>query len=807
MDLNSFFRTVITAKSGWLCIAHAKIEDTDEKTTKSWTENFFSYPDELHVAINHIHKLGSEYDIYYSPYLFTEQKSTKASALVGRTIQADLDESNVLTIQQKPTILVETSAGRHQGYWILKDELTKEEHESLSKRLTYSIPRCDRSGWFISKKLRVPETYNHKYTSGPQYIRVVDSGGKVYSSGELQETTSPTELFGKSTPIEIDEENLEWANEALKLEDGPQELLSRIRSSVPNVAARYNLVQKDRSAALWALYMALFRAGLSKEKVLYLAYHSVNNKFKELRFGGIKELAKDVLRGELATKIQLPDVKSKIKDARKLGDSATDRSEYIARIVRDYLDKLGNFVHCSDDSAWYIREDIGRPVQLSSRSEHLLHMLDNLFGINGSEKESSYVNHSLSSAVADMPITGRLATLSHYDHEAKMFLLHTGRKNVLAVTPYSVTTENNGYGGIVFPWTLGNTAISPHYRALDRSWEDELFDDCLDNVMTIKKQNAKAILKIWLLSVLLRDGLSSRPILALFGQPGSGKSTLFRRVYALMYGRDKGLNTVTTEDHFDHAMSKDPLVVLDNVDTYAKWLPDRMAATVAPTEITKRKLFTDADTFVLRRQAMLGITAHNPKFGREDVTDRLLLLNFERLEHFKPENIIFDKIASLRNALWGAILQDIQTVMATEMPRSGYPQFRIEDFAQFGHWIATALGIVDEFAQGIDSIRQGQKEFNLEEDALLVSALEDLLKRETIVDAGAGQLWIKLRRYSKDEKGFDRKYGNAVSLGRKIWYLIDSLRESFDVEWKMKTGSRVWTITSRNLIEVGTNSG
>jgi hypothetical protein len=261
-----------------------------------------------------------------------------------------------------------------------------------------------------------------------------------------------------------------------------------------------------------------------------------------------------------------------------------------------------------------------------------------------------------------------------------------------------------------------------------------------------------------------------------------------------MYGREKGLNSVTKEDDFDFAMAKDPLVVLDNVDTYARWLPDRMAATISPTEITKRKLFTDTEVVLLRRQAMLGITAHNPKFGREDVTDRMLLLTFQRLEHFKPENVILDRIAKNRNVLWGAILEDIKKVLNTEMPTKGAPQFRIEDFAQYGYWIATALGIRKEFVSGIETIRREQRAFNLEEDMMLVDSLERLLRRDgQIIDATAGALWVKLSRLSGDEKAFAKRYTNAVSLGRKFSSLMDSLREAFKVDWTMKNGVRLWS--------------
>lgn len=806
MDLSNFLQTVVTSSGGgWFCLAHAKIGSSEDSTNKSWKEEFYSWPDELPVIINRVNEIGKDYDIYFSPFLFSSQSSTKADAIPGRTIVADLDYANVLTLPLKPSVLVETSPGRHQGYWILRDELDRTEHESLSRRLTYSIPRCDRTGWFLGKKVRVPETYNHKYVTGPQYVRVVESTSKTFQNSQVEEIASSKELYGANVDkvLAVNEEDFEWAANALEQDIGPQEMLARIRSSVPTIVARYNLVVEDRSAALWNLYHSLFKAGLARDKVLYISYHSPNNKFKELRYGGIRELAKDVLRAEIASKIQLPDVKARIKDARNLSGNATERAEYIAKCVREHLDKLGSFIRCIDDSVWFVRSDTGRPINISTRNEQLIYLLDTVFGVNGSERESLYLCKHLAAMGSELPVTGRVANGTSYDHRSKTFRFHTGRKDILVVDRDNIKREINGEGGIIFPWSSSNSVVSPHYELLDKPWEDELFEDCFNNVLNIDPKHAKVILKTWLISVLLKDGLASRPILALIGSPGSGKSTFFRRVYTLLYGKERGLNTVSKEEDFDHAMAMNPLVVLDNVDTYARWLPDRMAATVSPTEIQKRKLFTDGDTYVLRRDAMLGITAHDPKNSRVDVTDRMLLFNFQRLTHFKPESPIYERIIQLRNGIWGAILRDIQTILSTEMPRSGYPQFRIEDFAQFGYWIATALGHAEEFTEGINTIMKSQKRFNLEEDMMLVDALDALLDREVIDEAPSGALFLKLRRLSKDERNFERKYGNAISLGRRLFILLDSLREEYDITWKTKKGIRVWSISryEENLLD------
>lgn len=797
MDLEQFLREIITTESGYFCLAHAYTKDTEEETHKTWTEEFYSWPKDIHKIVNRVTELGNGVNIYFSPYLFSKTSSQKANVLPSRTIVADLDEANILTLPLKPTVLVETSSDRHQGYWVLKDQLELEDHEQLSRKVTYSIPRCDKTGWFIGKKVRVPFTMNLKYVTGPKYIRIVDSNGLKYTSEDLINLPTIRELYGKE--IDVDEEVFDWVEEAKNFDIGPQELLASLRSSLPTrVVTQYNIQAPDRSTALWALMTSAFRAGLDRKKVWYLAFHSANNKFKDLKFGGIKELAKDVLRAELAVSVKMPDIKSKILEVRKMTARDFEIHRYIAELVLDAMSKMGSFVHTNDDNCWFIREDTGRPIMLGVRSEQLESMLETFFGINGSEKIASYIVRYVTTYVKELPVMGQTATLSYYDQDSKTFMLHTGRKGILRVTPDTISEVTNGYDGIVFPWTQGNTAINPKYKTLDNTWDMVLFDGCLDNILGLTADQARAVLKTWFLSVLMRDALVSRPILACFGQPGAGKSTLFRRIYTLMYGKDRSLNAITKEEDFDYATVTDPLVVMDNVDSTHRWLPDRLAISAATSEWTRRKLFTDSDVMTLKRQAMLALTAHAPKFGREDVTDRMLLLTFERLPHFQPETQIIERIFKLRNALWGEILKDIQRIMNHPVPRSGWPQFRVEDFARFGYWIAQALCVDESFYTGIEQIRKEQRVFSLDEDAILVDALMAMMnkpadqanKRRT-----PGELWGYLQAIYMDPPAFTRRYPNAISLGKKLWTLQDALKELFDIKWEMDSQrkTRVWT--------------
>lgn len=786
MDTQDFLRSVITTDEGYFCLAFGG-------NGHGWIEEFYEWPNRLEDITARAQELADHTNVYFSTYLFEEKRSLKQYVLRSRTIQADLDDAIVNELVLPPSILVKTSNSRHQGYWILKGEaLDTEVHELLSKKLTYSIPLCDHSGWPLGRKVRLPGTKNYKYLEGPQDIVVVQSDLRRYDSSDM-------ELLPEVTLVETTQYGEDFVDSELTLDDiaeGPQQLLESIKDRLPaKVYLAYNVTEEDRSAALWALMCSAFRAGLNRQEVFYLAWHSANNKFKDLQFHADRELAKDVIRAEIESKNTAKDVRQLIADIKKLKATKQEKNQYIFNVVLTQMRGEGEFIRTSEDENWYIRRDLGRPIYISRRSDYLDSLLYMQYGINGADEEHRYLVHGLNSWSNSLPTTGIAATLSYYDGDA--MLLHTGKKEVLRITKDSITRATDGSYNTVFRWLVG---VDPFNPILDTTedWVDILFGDAVDVVVGLNPEQAKAILKTWLMFFLFKDIAVSKPILALFGQPGSGKTTLWRRIYRWLYGEGREINVVTKPDDFDQAMKTHPLVVLDNVDTWAPWLPDRIATAAGKSDVTKRKLYTDADDYIMRRQALLGLSAHNPKFSREDITDRLLLINFERIPYWKPEGDILKTIVQKRNHIWGAIIQDVQQVLATPIPDyREAPQFRVEDFARIGHWIATALGYADMFSSAIARIRASQKSFNLDEDYILVDAIERFINKSDKQGTWMtpGQLWTYLEAQTNDQV-FARAYKNATVLSKKVWALQDSLREMFTCDWEMDktSGVRKWKL-------------
>lgn len=810
MRVDEFLRSVVTTPQGYFCLATRTAEGGGAGI---WREQFYTWPDDMATILAASAAAAVHSNVYFSAHLFSERNSRKAAALPSRTVQADLDGAEVSSLPLAPAVLVQTSPGRHQGYWLADRTLQTTQLETLGRRIAYGVLDCDRTGWPVGHKVRMPNTLNYKYTE-PHAIEVT----------QISLRDLALDAFNIFPELQVEqaqaESDISWVHaQPLELDIAPIELLASIKSQINQRAYnQYTTASRDRSTALWLLTCECFRASLNRDQVYWLALHSANNKFDARYYNGIVDLRKDILRAESYVASRQIDLKSIIMDLRSntTGEPAASRRKKITNVVIGHMREYGDFLHTRSGELWYLRRDTGRPIVLAAYSDWLNTYLGITFGLNYTEVEHKYVIQELLTFTHSLPQTSDLQNLSYFDASRSKMLLHTGGRSVLHIDAANVETYPNGYGNIVFRWNTAfdtfaveeTAATAPvNARAADSAqpaWQELLFKDMFYNVVGLTREEAVTVMRCWFLFLLFRNMTTTRPILALLGQPGSSKTTIAKILYRLIYGRGKSVSGLGSPEDFDMAVSSLPFVAFDNLDTWERWLPDRLAACTSDTDIEKRILYTNNDVMRIKRSALVGLTAHNPRFTREDVTDRLLLIMHQRLPEFKSDTEILERVSGLRNQLWTSIVQDIQRILATPIPAtSEAPQFRIEDFSRLGLWFARAAGAQTEllFREAILKIRGRQRSFNLEEDQTLVQAIQAYLQKSQSEHTymPIGTLYNALSSCSNDVDTFKRQYRNGQFLYKKLWVSQDSLRTLFSIDWRddATLGARTWRIAEK----------
>lgn len=805
MQTLEFLKTVITTPAGNFCLA------TAGNGGNKWAEHWFDWPSQALDIIHTAEQLQDTYNIYFSAHLFNERRALKSAVLPTRTIQADLDSADVFSLPITPTILVKTSDDRHQGYWIIQENadstagvaVPNNDLEQFSRRLTYAIPDCDVTGWPLGHRVRLPNTSNYKYRVAPT-IKVISFASKRLdpTTFELLPHLDEVSSGGNSATTEAEATATEeWINKPhIDSPEVPPVELVNILAKEGKISStckvQFTHATKDRSASLWRLMCELFNAGVERDLVYWLASNSTNNKFAERRYGGVRDLRKDILRAEKHTTNHSVDIVSVVNTIRRnTALQMHDRKEQILKAILEYLKTLGTFVHGSDDQPYFVRSSTGRPIIIQPKNQEIAALLTAL-GINSASEEYTYVVHGLRAYIINIQARTTVSSLAHFDTHSKVVSVHTGSKDIINITADSLYTTPNGSSDLLFTWAAMSDTFAPSKEPLpnNQTWQSFMFDTSIEAALNMPIASARTILAVWTMYTIFRSQLS-RPVLAIFGVPGSGKSTLFRLIYRLMYGRYKNLQHITNEDNFDLTIAMNPLVVFDNVDNWTPWLANKLALSTSSVLTERRTLYTDTDTTILQNQAMIGITAHSPKFVREDVADRLIVINIPRRSSFTEESQLFARVSRARPQLWGLIIKDIQRILSLPKPNpSEVPQFRMQDFATYGLWIARGMNIETEFLDAIKSTKSTQNDLVLEAEQLLITAIDRLITRYPMTQPhGTGDLFLKLAEASESPPLFNKVYKSPIVLGRKLWLLAGTLKTVFKVDIKITaTGARLW---------------
>ncbi len=135
----------------------------------------------------------------------------------------------------------------------------------------------------------------------------------------------------------------------------------------------------------------------------------------------------------------------------------------------------------------------------------------------------------------------------------------------------------------------------------------------------------------WLVCALLPD--IPHPVLAVFGEQGSAKSSTARILAALVDPSAATTRSAPTNlRDWSVTASGSWVVLLDNLSAIPDWLSDALCRAVTGESYTSRKLYTDTGVSVLSYRVAPIVTAIHPGALRGDLADRLVTVRLPRIE-------------------------------------------------------------------------------------------------------------------------------------------------------------------------------
>ena len=262
-----FFTYLFGEQKGWLCIA------TESSVKGDFKQRFFQWPLESSQLLTHINKEKSKKNIWFCINLLNRKERVKAACKPGILLWADLDDCPPDAIDPKPQLVIESSPDRYQAIWKVDEELDPQIAEDYSRRIygRYRENGVD-SGWALTKLLRVPFTSNLKYDDKPQVrlVRALEETlpASYFDALSYVSTNGEDDLEDASIP-EVGNYETIIANNFRKLTE----------KGFGTVWTYEPTAEDDWSKLLWRLIMICFEAGLSKDDVYTIAYHSSVNKY------------------------------------------------------------------------------------------------------------------------------------------------------------------------------------------------------------------------------------------------------------------------------------------------------------------------------------------------------------------------------------------------------------------------------------------------------------------------------------------------------------------------------------------------
>lgn len=268
-NLEIFFKIAFTREPGYVCIA--TIAPDMEGVP---TERFFLWPEKLPEMLQYIAEVGSSANVYFCPQLLDYPKRRKVAVRYCTNVWADLDSCAPDKLLVRPTILIESSPNRYQALWSLAEPVPPADGEALSRRVAYAHAHqgADRSGWDLGQLIRVPGSFNHKY-SPPVEVNILDVTRSRFRSTDFIEypEVHNTELLTLPLPTP----------EVLPTLD-PLELMQKYRRAL-NPQSFILFDQEPHgswSEVLWKLMLLLFEAGMEREEVFYVTLSAKCNKYE-----------------------------------------------------------------------------------------------------------------------------------------------------------------------------------------------------------------------------------------------------------------------------------------------------------------------------------------------------------------------------------------------------------------------------------------------------------------------------------------------------------------------------------------------
>jgi len=501
------------------------------------------------------------------------------------------------------------------------------------------------------------------------------------------------------------------------------------------------------------------------------------------------------------------------RDVKKKEHRINDR---VKRLILEDLLVRGTLYH-DEITAYFFKKKEKKLLEVSPHDHEFVLLLAK-YGINAAENISRYIIEGLRNAAFHDGQQIRAHRFSHYKPESFTLYIDNYNNQMYRLTTDKIELVDNGTDGVLFLTDPKAEPFLTDYRWFQKQFkkvsDPEAWNPETDSVFLklliemnnfaedILSPNERSILlMLWIYCNFFREINKTRPELAWIGEKGSGKSSTNRKLGCTFFGSRFELTPLPDKvEDFDAIITNRAFVCIDNCDTRKPWLEDRLATLATSGAIPKRKLYTTNEMIEYPLDCFVSLTARTPKFKRDDVADRLLMMKAKRFKHFLPENKLIADVLRNRDQIWVELMYQLQNVihaLKDYAEEDFSTAFRMADFADFGLKIAKRGGFDKQLTGIFDKLMQEQSFYALEGSAIFDVLVAWVKDHEGMEITGPGLCRALSEQAEHD--GYKFVYtGKERSFVQKFRNLRSNLDEFFEITERSERGRRkIYSFTMR----------
>lgn len=289
--------------------------------------------------------------------------------------------------------------------------------------------------------------------------------------------------------------------------------------------------------------------------------------------------------------------------------------------------------------------------------------------------------------------------------------------------------------------------------------------EALWKLLNISDESNRRLVESWLVASLIPD--IPRPVLVLYGDQGSAKSSLCRTLATLVDPSKTPCLRTKDAAELVQALAHRFCAVLDNVSTLPDWLSDLLCCAVTGDGFTKRQLYSDDDDIIYSYRRALLFNGINVAITKPDLLDRSIIIQVERIadNERRDEREIAHEFENVRPGLLGAIfdrlsvaIRDYATIKPARLPR----------MADFVKWAIAATGNADQFLADFATNVERQNDEALDNSVVATTLLAFLEDRDEW-SGPSHELHAALKQIATDRKFAEKQFpANPSVLGKKL---------------------------------------